>query len=82
MQITLEPNLQQRARNAARRKGISVAEYVRRLIKDDLGDTTKQADVSSIFALGDSGGSHVGRDKDAMVAEAIDPRRRARRTKR
>jgi hypothetical protein len=29
-------------------------------------------EVASIFDLGDSGGSNIARDKDAMIAEAFD----------
>jgi hypothetical protein len=71
MQITLEPHLQQLARNRARRKGISLSEYVRRLIREDVGEVAAQADVATIFGIGDSGGTHVGRDKHKLIGEAV-----------
>jgi hypothetical protein len=71
-QITLDPELQQRARQRAAHYGISFAEYVRRLIARDLGEATIPADPSRVFNLGDSGGSDIARDKDALVAEAVD----------
>ena len=69
-QITLDPELQRRARRKAAEYGISFAEYIRRLIASDLADTKPPADPSLVFNLGDSGGSDIARDKDRLVAEA------------
>jgi hypothetical protein len=79
-QITLETELQRRARQRASEIGVSLAEYVRRLVARDLARPESRADVSSIFDLGASGGSNIAVDKDSMIAEAFDSLRpRARR---
>ena len=63
--------MQRQARERASQLGISLAEYVRRLVARDLGDVVPHADPTSVFNLGDSGGSNIARDKDAMVGEAV-----------
>jgi hypothetical protein len=79
-QITLESELQRRARQRASEAGVSLAEYVRRLVARDLARPKFGADVSTIFDLGSSGGSNIAKNKDSMIAEAFDAvRRRARR---
>ncbi|MGH9598272.1 MAG: hypothetical protein ACRD27_00295 [Terracidiphilus sp.] len=79
-QITLESELQKRARQRASQTGVSLAEYVRRLVARDLARPETKADVSSIFDLGDSGGSDIAVNKDAMIAESFrSVRGRARR---
>jgi hypothetical protein len=70
-QITLDPAEHRRARKRATELGISLAEYVRRLVRQDLESPTAKGDPTSLFALGDSGGSDVSRAKDAYVGEAI-----------
>jgi hypothetical protein len=70
-QITLETELQRRARQRASEIGVSLAEYVRRLVARDLARPEAKADVSSIFDLGASGGSNIAIDKDSMVAGAF-----------
>lgn len=74
-QISLENKLQQRARQRASDMGVSVAEYVRRLVACDVNRSEASADVSCLFDLGSSGDSDVARQKDTMVAEAFDSRR-------
>jgi len=77
-QITLDPEIQRRARQRARDLGCSLAEYVRRLVARDLGNPHAKADPSIIFNLGNSGGSDIARDKDQMIGQAFDalnPRR-------
>jgi hypothetical protein len=79
-QITLETELQRRARQRASEIGVSLAEYVRRLVARDLARPEVRPDVSSIFDLGTSGGSNIALDKDSMIAEAFGSMRsRARR---
>jgi hypothetical protein len=70
-QITLESELQRKARRRASEMGISLAEYVRRLVARDLTRPDQKVDVSSIFDLGSSGGSNIAANKDAMIAEAF-----------
>ena len=71
-QISLPVEDQRRARGRAADLGISLAEYVRRLIRADLGDGPRTADVRVLFDLGDSGGSDIARHKDAYLADAFD----------
>lgn len=85
-QITLEPEYHRRARLRAGDLGVSLAEYVRRLVVRDLAHPQTVADIACVFDLGGSSGSDIARDKDAMIAEAFDSegvksarRRRARR---
>ncbi len=72
MQITLDPELQRRARQRATDLGCSLTEYVRRLVARDLGERKTKADVSMIFNLGNSGGSNIAKDKDEMIGQAIE----------
>ena len=54
-------------------------EYFRRLLARDLARPEAGTDVHHIFDLGNSGGSDIARDKDAMIAEAVGSSRRKRR---
>ena len=80
-QVTLEPEMQRQARQRATDLGVSLAEYVRRLVARDLGSRPAAASPLVVFDLGASGGSDVAKDKDAMIAAAFASRRakRARR---
>lgn len=69
-QISLEPEMLRRARRKAGELGISFAEYVRRLLARDLERPQPSADPSSVFDLGDSGGTDIARDKDLLVGQA------------
>lgn len=75
-QITLDPEIQRQARRHANDLGISLAEYVRRLIARDLGGTQTPAKPALIFDLGASGASNIARDKDAMIRDAFSARGR------
>jgi Arc/MetJ family transcription regulator len=70
-QITLDAELQRDARERASEIGVSLAEYVRRLVVNDLVRPQAGADVSSIFDLGTSRGSNIAANKDSMLAEAF-----------
>lgn len=70
-QVSLDADVHRRARRRAADLGISFAEYIRRLVDGDLGEPRQQGDPAEIFALFDSGGSDVARDKDAMVDAAV-----------
>jgi len=71
-QISLDPELQRRARRRAARLGVSFAEYVRRVVERDLGPARRgRGGVAAVFDLGSSGGSDVARDKDAVVGAAF-----------
>lgn len=71
MQITMDRELQKQARQRAVQAGVSFAEYVRTLLRRDLGESPPQATPEAVFDLGDSGGSDVARDKDVLVAAAV-----------
>ena len=70
-QITLDPEVQRRARQKASDLGVSLAEYIRQLVARDLGSPRRAADPSAMFNLGSSRGSNIARNKDAMIAEAF-----------
>ena len=70
-QITLDPEMQRRARQRASELGVSLAEYVRRLLGRDLGRPGAAASPAEVFDLGASGGSDIAAEKDAMLAEAM-----------
>jgi hypothetical protein len=73
-QITMNPALQRQAQAKAAELGISFAEYVRRLVSDDLAESAPQrkADISEIFDLVDDGPvTDIARDKDKLIGEAV-----------
>ena len=70
-QITLEPESHRRARQRAGDLGVSLAEYVRRLVVRDLAHPKTVTNVACVFDLGSSSGSDIARDKDSMIAEAF-----------
>lgn len=63
--------MQRRARQRASELGIFLAEYVRRLVADDLGGEQSTADPARVFDLGSSGGSDIAKEKRAMIAKAF-----------
>jgi len=75
-QLSLDPEALRRAREKAAQLGISLAEYVRRLVERDLGESARKTDPSVLFDLGDSGGSDIARDKDKMLGDAVAARRK------
>jgi hypothetical protein len=71
-QITMDPELQRRAQAKAAELGISFAEYIRRLVTGDLGETKPKADISILFDLVDEGPpTDIARNKDKMIGEAV-----------
>jgi hypothetical protein len=71
-QITIDPELTRRARAKAAELGISFAEYVRRLVANDLGGPRPKPDISILFDLVDEGTpTNIARDKDKMIGEAV-----------
>ena len=71
-QIKLDPETQRRAQSKAAELGISFAEYVRRVLAQDLGPASREGSVSLIFDLVDEGPrTRVAQNKDQMVAEAV-----------
>ncbi len=73
-QIMLDPEDHRGAKRRAAEAGISLAEYIRRLVRADLEEAPK-ADVSVLFGLGDSGGSggsDIANHKDQYIGEAVE----------
>jgi hypothetical protein len=71
-QITMDPELHRRAHDKAAELGISFAEYVRRLVAQDIGEQAKKSDISVMFDLIDEGApTHIARDKDRMIGKAV-----------
>ena len=70
-QITMTPELGRRARRRAAELGVSFAEYIRRVVRNDLGETSPKPDVSVLFDLVPDGPpTDIARDKDRMIAKA------------
>jgi hypothetical protein len=70
-QVSLDPEMQRRARERAAQLGVSLAEYIRRLVSRDLDAPDRTADPSVVFNLGNSGVSDVAREKDDMLGRAV-----------
>jgi hypothetical protein len=75
-QLSFERETLQRARRRAVEMGISLAEYVRRLVDADLSQGPPSASPDTVFDLGSSASSDIAADKDQMIAEAIAKGRR------
>ena len=75
-QITLEQEIQRRARRRAGDLGVSLAEYIRRLVTRDLGGERPVANPAVVFDLGASDGCDVAANKNAMPAEVFTRGRR------
>lgn len=78
-QICLEVEMQRRARQRASELGVSLAEYLRRLVAHDLTRPKAATGVDRIFDLGNSGGSDIAKHKNSMIAESMAALRRRRR---
>lgn len=70
-QLSFEHEMLRDARERAEQLGVSLAEYVRRLVAADLQGEEPPVDPSVVFDLGTSGGSDVARDKDVMLRKAF-----------
>ena len=71
-QIKLDPEVQRQAQAKAAELGISFAEYIRRLVSQDLGEPKRRAHISVLFDLVDEGPpTNVARDKHKMLDEAV-----------
>ena len=75
-QITLETEMQRRARQRANDLGVSLAEYFRRLVARDLARPETAAHVDCVFDLGRSDSSDIASQKHSMIAEAFHATRR------
>jgi hypothetical protein len=73
-QIAMDPEMQRRAQAKAAELGISFAEYVRRVIANDLGEPKRKPkpNISIFFDLIDEGPpTDIARNKDKMIGEAV-----------
>lgn len=71
-QISLPREDHRRARQRASELGISLAEYIRRLVRRDLGDPRARGGIEEIFNLGESSEpTDVAQHKDAYVGDAV-----------
>ena len=68
--ISLQSERHSLARARAASLGISLAEYVRRLVDRDLAEQAVRIDRSVIFDLARSGGTEVASDKARMIGAA------------
>ena len=70
-QIALEAEQHALVKRKAADLGISMAEYIRRLVERDLEQAGLSSDISAIFGIGDSGDSDIAVDRKRATAEAI-----------
>jgi hypothetical protein len=78
-QIALDPEQHARVKQKAASLGITMAEYIRRLVDDDLAGVDPQASPVSIIGIGRSGGSDIAREGRRAVADAVADRATASR---
>jgi hypothetical protein len=72
-QIAFGSEEHRKAKAKAAAMGVSLGEYVRRLVARDLAETPREKpSVDGVFGLFDSGGSDIARHKHQYVAEAFD----------
>ena len=70
-QISLNSELHARIRARAAALGVSLAEYIRRLVDQDLAESPRSVDRSTVFDLGTSQGIDIASEKDRMIGVAI-----------
>ncbi len=70
-QIMLTPEEHRQATRKAAEADISLAEYIRRLVRQDVEGPPRR-DISAIFGLGDSGRSDISSNIHEHVGEAIE----------
>lgn len=71
-QVTIDRQLQRRAQAKAAELGISFAEYIRRLVAEDIGEPKPRGNIASVFDLGVSAEpTDIARDKDRMINAAV-----------
>jgi hypothetical protein len=70
-QIALDPETHRLARRRAGDLGVSLAEYIRRLVARDLAAVKSAGDPSAVFDLGASTRSDIRESKDAIIGDAF-----------
>lgn len=76
IQISLSAEVHTRVHRRAADLGISLAEYMRRLVDQDLSRSPGNTDRSLVFDLGSSKRMNIASEKSRMIAEAIGARKR------
>lgn len=70
-QISLNQEMHRRARERAHGLGISLSEYIRRVVAGDLSEPRPSRPGREVFFdLGDGGKTDIAREKDRLIAEA------------
>ena len=69
-QISLDSERHAGVRARAAALGISLAEYMRRLVDQDLAERPRGTDRSVVFDLGTSRGTDIASEKARMIGEA------------
>ncbi len=69
--IVLTDNQHALAKRKATHQGISLSEYIRRLIDRDLEEAAPAQSITALFGLFDDGGSNIAAGKQAMISDAI-----------
>lgn len=70
-QIMLDADSHRYVKRRAAEQGISLAEYLRRLVDRERGKKPAKKDISAITGMFDSGGSNVARHKEQYLDEAL-----------
>ncbi len=70
--IILNDNQHALAKRKAAQQGISLSEYIRRLVDRDLEEDASAQSITALFGLFDDGGSNIRKNKHQMIGEAID----------
>ena len=70
-QIALEPEQHALVKSKAASLGITMAEYIRRLVDQDLRRVGTGPDLSAIIGIGRSGGSDIASEGQAAVEDAV-----------
>ena len=70
-QIYLDPELYRLLKEKAREEGVSLAELLRRIVRDHFRRELTREDFLAIVGLGESGKAEISREHDRYLAEAI-----------
>jgi hypothetical protein len=70
-QIALDPEQHAKVRQKAAGLGITMAEYIRRLVDADIASSHPQAGPGAIVGIGSSGGSDIAAEGKTAVAAAV-----------
>ncbi len=70
-QTPLDPERHAQARARAADLGVSLAEYMRRLVEQDVARPPRTVDRSVVFDLGGGAPTDISADKDRLIAEAV-----------